>query len=178
MTSTKEGAVIKTISILSKISVVCGVVASCVLLTSCGGARLKARQEQREKLVSSSGLYCEWVNAEKHSDVDVELNLQMAKRCDSSKPFSLTPYKNSSDQNGIMYCCGVAGYDSSGGGNSYAPPIPRRTNSPAARRQAPAVQAQQQGTPALTPQPAPAPAQALTPGDSAPSVNDDIVEDK
>lgn len=76
-------------------------------LSGCASSAYKQRMEQREKLSSSAGLYCEWINGDKHSDIDVELNLQMAKRCDSSKPFSLTPYKNPSDQNGIMYCCAM-----------------------------------------------------------------------
>lgn len=78
-------------------------------LSGCASSAYKQRMEQREKLASSSGLYCEWINGDKHSDIDVEINLQMSKRCDSSKPFSLTPYKNPSDQNGIMYCCAMAG---------------------------------------------------------------------
>jgi hypothetical protein len=159
-----------------------------VFVTGCGSGRLKARQEQREKMVQASGMYCEFVNGEKHSDFDVELNLQMAKRCDSSKAFSLVPYKNLSDQTGILYCCAVAGADHPPG-NSYAPPIPRRTNpntagaaGPAVRRvnptpsaaPAPAVQA-----PAV-PQAAPAvqaPAAGPT-NDAADLSKDEIVEDK
>lgn len=77
-------------------------------LTGCASSSHKVRHEQREKLAGSAGLYCEWINGDKHSDIDVELNLQMAKRCDSSKPFTLTPYKNSSDQSGIVYCCAMS----------------------------------------------------------------------
>ncbi|MGZ3744522.1 MAG: hypothetical protein ACXWRE_01510 [Pseudobdellovibrionaceae bacterium] len=76
-----------------------------LFLSGCASSTYKARQEQREKIATSAGLYCEWINGDKHSDIDVELNLQMGKRCDSAKPFALTPYKNTSDQNGIMYCC-------------------------------------------------------------------------
>lgn len=83
-------------------------IAGLLFLTGCASSTYRARQEQREKLASNAGLYCEWVNGDKHSDIDVELNMQMAKRCDSSKPFTLTPYKNSADQNGIMYCCAMA----------------------------------------------------------------------
>lgn len=83
-----------------------------LFLTGCASSAYKARQEQREKVANSAGLYCEWVNGDKHSDIDVELNLQMGKHCDSSKPFSLTPYKNPSDQNGIMYCCAMTGAES------------------------------------------------------------------
>ncbi|MBC7371566.1 MAG: hypothetical protein H7326_08380 [Bdellovibrionaceae bacterium] len=78
-----------------------------LLLASCASSTYKARQEQREKLASSTGMYCDWVNGDKHSDIEVELNLQMAKRCDANKSFGLTNYKNNSDQNGIMYCCAM-----------------------------------------------------------------------
>ncbi|RYZ86005.1 MAG: hypothetical protein EOP06_15325 [Proteobacteria bacterium] len=77
-----------------------------LVLTSCASSTYKARQDQREKVAATSGLFCDWVNGDKHSDVEVEVNLQMAKRCDANKAFSLTNYKNKSDQNGIMYCCG------------------------------------------------------------------------
>ncbi len=82
---------------------------ACLYLTGCASGAFKARQEQREKLVGSSGLYCEFVNGEQHPDIDVELNMQMAKRCDASKPFSITNYKTSSEMNGVMYCCQVPG---------------------------------------------------------------------
>jgi hypothetical protein len=93
---------------VTKIFVSCGIIGF-LFLTGCASSTYRARQEQREKMASSAGLYCEWVNGDKHSDIDVELNMQMAKRCDSAKPFTLTPYKNTSDQNGIMYCCAMAG---------------------------------------------------------------------
>jgi hypothetical protein len=159
-----------------------------VFVTGCGSGRLKARQEQREKMVQASGMYCEFVNGEKHSDFDVELNLQIAKRCDSSKPFSLVPYKNLSDQTGILYCCAVAGADQPAG-NTYAPPIPRRTNhngaaGPAVRRVNPNPAVQQAPTqqpPAQTVQQAPVQQQApaVAPSNDAADLSkDEIVEDK
>lgn len=101
-------------------------VVTAFLLSACASSHYKARQEQREKLAASSGMYCEWVNGEKHSDVDVELSLEMAKRCDSSKSFSITTYKNTSDQNGVIYCCvmqnsGSSSSSSSSSGKSSGP---------------------------------------------------------
>ncbi len=78
---------------------------SLFLLSACASGTFKARQEQRDKLASAAGLYCEFINGDKHPDVDVELNMQMAKRCDSTSHFSIASYRNSSDQNGMMYCC-------------------------------------------------------------------------
>jgi hypothetical protein len=110
-----EGAVIKVISVFGMLGL--------LALTGCASGAYKARQEQREKLANSAGLYCEWVNGDKHTDIDVEINLQMAKRCDSSKPFTLTPYKNSADQNGIMYCCAMVNSE---------PKAPRKASTPTA----------------------------------------------
>lgn len=98
-------------------------------LTGCASSAYKARQEQREKLASSAGLYCEWINGDKHSDIDVELNLQMAKRCDSAKPFTLTPYKNPSDQNGIMYCCAMAGSETKTASRKSSGPVAQKSPS-------------------------------------------------
>lgn len=78
---------------------------SALLLSGCASGTFKARQEQREKLASSTGMYCEFVSGDLHPDVDVELSMQMANRCDSGKSFSITNYKNSSDQTGVIYCC-------------------------------------------------------------------------
>ncbi len=82
-------------------------------LAGCASGTYKLRQEQREKLSASSGLYCEFVNGEQHPDIDVELNMQMAKRCDGTKPFSISNYKTSSEMNGIMYCCQNAAHKAS-----------------------------------------------------------------
>ncbi|MBX2987510.1 MAG: hypothetical protein KF802_06405 [Bdellovibrionaceae bacterium] len=77
---------------------------SALTLTACSSAQ-KQRAEQREKLAASSGLYCDFINGDEHRDVDVEVNMSMARRCDAAKPFSMTSYKNSSEVSGILYCC-------------------------------------------------------------------------
>jgi hypothetical protein len=74
----------------------------------CASSTFKARQEQREKMAASSGMFCEFISGDLFPDVDVELSMSMAKRCDSSKQFSITNYKNSSDQSGVIYCCSTA----------------------------------------------------------------------
>ncbi|WP_413612582.1 hypothetical protein [Bdellovibrio sp. HCB-110] len=81
---------------------------SALFLSGCSSA-FKARQEQREKMAASTGMYCEFVSGDMFPDLDVELNMQMARRCDSNKNFSITNYKNSSDQSGVIYCCSTAG---------------------------------------------------------------------
>lgn len=78
---------------------------SSLILTGCASGSFKARQEQREKMAASTGMYCEFLSGDVYHDLDVELSMSMAKRCDSSRNFSITNYKNSSDQNGVIYCC-------------------------------------------------------------------------
>lgn len=77
-------------------------------VSGCASAKFKERQMQRDKLAASSGMFCEFVSGEDHPDVDVEMNMKMAQKCDASKPFSITSYKNSSENFGLVYCCSVA----------------------------------------------------------------------
>lgn len=87
----------------------------------------KQRQAERDRVSQNSGLYCEFVNGDDHNDIDVEMNLQMAKKCDTSKPVSFTNYKNASDIFGVIYCCtpikksAATGTSSQPGGKGSAP---------------------------------------------------------
>ncbi|MGZ3773513.1 MAG: hypothetical protein ACXVCY_10670 [Pseudobdellovibrionaceae bacterium] len=119
---------------------------SALILSGCASGTFKARQEQREKLASSTGMYCEFVSGDLHPDVDVELSMQMAHRCDSGKNFTITNYKNSSDQTGVIFCCSTVGRAESRTERRYSQPT---------RAPAPAAVA-----PAPTPAPAQAPAAA------------------
>lgn len=76
-------------------------------LGGCASSQMKARKEQRDKASQTSKLYCDFVNGELYPDVEVMLNLEMSKRCDSEKPFSLTNYKTSNENMGIVYCCAL-----------------------------------------------------------------------
>lgn len=80
--------------------------ASLLTLSGCSNA-MKKRQEQREKVAASSGLFCEFVSGDDHKDVDVELNFSMARRCDPAKNFTVTSYKSSAEVNGLIYCCSL-----------------------------------------------------------------------
>lgn len=84
-----------------------GALLALLTLAGCSGA-MKQRAEQREKLSASSGYYCEFINGDEYQDIDVELNLSLARRCDSSKSSTITGYKNSSDVYGVIYCCTLA----------------------------------------------------------------------
>ena len=89
--------------ILSRLAI--GFIAASALLFSGCSSAYKARQEERNKIAASTGHYCEFVNGDSHNDVDVELTMQMSKKCDNSKPYSMTNYKNASDIFGVIFCC-------------------------------------------------------------------------
>ena len=83
---------------------------SAFTLSGCGSSAVKQRKDQRDKMAQSSKLYCEFVNGDVYvNDVDVALNIEMAKRCDIEKPFTVTPYKTPSESQGIIYCCSMNG---------------------------------------------------------------------
>ncbi len=81
-------------------------VVGAMVLSSCS-SHYKKRQEMREKASAASGLYCEFISGDLYTDLDVELNLQMAKKCEVDKNYSITNYKNASDQIGVIYCCQI-----------------------------------------------------------------------
>lgn len=85
------------------------------VLSACSTAK-KERLDQRETLSKSSGIYCDFVNGEKFNDVEVMMNLEMAKRCDSAKPFSISGYKSPAEVSGMMYCCSLLKKGESGSG--------------------------------------------------------------
>jgi hypothetical protein len=69
----------------------------------------KARRDEREKVAQSRGVYCDFVSESDFKDVDIELNLRMAKKCNVSKPFSISGYKRISENPGVLYCCNSEG---------------------------------------------------------------------
>jgi hypothetical protein len=81
-------------------------VISALFVSGCASGR-KQKLEQREKLAASSGLYCDFVNGDKNKEVEIELNVLMAKKCDSDRPFSITNYKSPAEVTGVLYCCAV-----------------------------------------------------------------------
>lgn len=82
-------------------------VLSFALLAGCASSQIKARKDQREKASQVSGMYCDFVNGELYPDVEVQLNLEMAKRCDDDKSYSVTSYKTSNENMGLVYCCSL-----------------------------------------------------------------------
>lgn len=70
-----------------------------------GCASNNKRSELRDKVVSQSGFLCEFINGEKHRQVEIELNVLMAKKCDVDKPYSVSNYKTSAEVAGMIFCC-------------------------------------------------------------------------
>lgn len=82
--------------------------ATLVFISGCASSQQKQRREQQAKVISSSKLYCEFLNGEQYPDIDVALNLAIAQKCDSDKTLSITSYKTPSEIPGIMFCCAVS----------------------------------------------------------------------
>jgi hypothetical protein len=80
-------------------------------LSGCASSQIKARKEAREKAAQSGRLWCEFVNGEIFPDVDVALNIEMTKRCDPDKNFSVTSYRTPSENQGVIYCCATRAGD-------------------------------------------------------------------
>lgn len=76
------------------------------ILSGCSTAQ-KARLESRDRAAQQSGLYCDFVNEADFKDVDVELNLRLANKCTSNKPFSISGYKRFNESQGFMFCCNL-----------------------------------------------------------------------
>lgn len=85
-----------------------GSLAALMFLSGCASSEFRERHQRREQLAQSKGLYCGFISGDEFPDLDVELNLVMANKCDPNRPFSVTPYKNSSAKNGVIYCCNMA----------------------------------------------------------------------
>ncbi len=79
-----------------------------LFIAGCASSTFKARQEQREQLALSTGMFCEFISGDLFPDLDVELSMRMAKRCDSDKNYTITNHRNESGQNGVIYCCTMA----------------------------------------------------------------------
>lgn len=75
------------------------------LLTACSSSAVKQRKEQRDKVAQANKFYCEFMNSEQYPDIEVALNIEMAKRCDTTAQFQVFPYKTPTEVSGIMYCC-------------------------------------------------------------------------
>lgn len=90
-----------------------------VVISGCSTAH-KARREERDRVVQSKGVLCDFVSESDYKDIDIELNLRLAKRCDASKPFNISSYKRVSENPGVLYCCNTSSNNSFENENSKA----------------------------------------------------------
>lgn len=115
---------------------------SLAILAGCSNAA-RIRAQEREKLSLNSGLYCDFINGDEYADVEVQLNLEIARRCDANRNISLTSYKNSSEIHGIVYCCALVkkgGHElRTEARNELRTEAPKAAPKPAAKTVAPAA---------------------------------------
>jgi hypothetical protein len=76
---------------------------------SCASPEKRQRQVTRDRIVSNNKFYCEFLNGEKYTDIDVALNIAMGEKCDVYQHFSVTGYRSISDIPGVIYCCSLKG---------------------------------------------------------------------
>jgi hypothetical protein len=85
------------------------VVIGSLFFAGCASSKFKQRKEQRDALVKNQGIYCDMVNGDVYPDVEIQTNIEMAKRCDANKSFSVTNYRApTSDTVGLIYCCALS----------------------------------------------------------------------
>ncbi len=87
--------------------------AALLALSGCASTKIKEKRAERDKLAQQSGIYCDFVNAEEVYDTDVELSIEMAKRCQSDKPYSISAFRTVSEHRGMIYCCSPKPFDPS-----------------------------------------------------------------
>ena len=110
-----------------------GIVMPLLFLVSCSSAQIKARKEQRDKIAQSSKIYCQFLNGEVYPDIDIALNLEMAKRCDPDKSMTVTNYRSPSESVGLVFCCSMK--------TEHKPePVKKEVKPEVKPEQAPAVQ--------------------------------------
>lgn len=100
------------------------------ILSGCASSQIKARKEAREKAAQNSRIWCEFVNGEVFPDVDVAVNIEMSKRCDADKNYSVTAYRTPSENQGVIYCCTLRG-EANAPAASPAPKAENKKESPA-----------------------------------------------
>jgi hypothetical protein len=79
-----------------------------VVGSGCSGRKAReARLKERDEVARQSQFYCQFVSGEDFPDIDVKTNIEMGKRCEKEKPFSLTHYVTPSKITGVMFCCHI-----------------------------------------------------------------------
>ncbi len=102
----------KTISLFySSFYLLTSLIIGFVFLSGCASGQFEKQKKERDKLSSQSGFYCDFINSESSVAAELELNVHLAKKCDSEKTFSFINYKHPNEQRGLLYCCVLANHD-------------------------------------------------------------------
>ena len=120
---------------VSKQIVILASAAVVLLASGCASGRFKQRKEARDKLAVSTKMYCDFVSNEVYPDVEVQLSLDMGKKCDPDRPFSISSMKNVNDNLGVLYCCNLSAtaklIDDEGGKKTAVAPASAPLSAPA-----------------------------------------------
>lgn len=71
----------------------------------CSSVSIKNRAQLRDKIVSETGFYCDFLSGEQYPDIHVALNIQVGQKCDVSKPLHYTHYRGPGEVPGLVFCC-------------------------------------------------------------------------
>lgn len=104
-------------------------VLSLFFVTGCSSGNKKS--EARDKVTTQSGLYCDFVNGEKNRQIELELNILMAKKCDVDKPYTISDYRSPAEVSGIIFCCRVKELQTIKAAAPAKAPVTPPTKSPA-----------------------------------------------
>jgi len=130
-------------------------VSALFIATGCASSAMKERKEQRDRVSQTSRMFCEFVNGDIYPDIEVALNLEMAKRCDPDKNFSVTGYKTRSEVQGLVFCCsltGAAKASMAAGQKSEVPtPAPKREAKREIKKEVKKVEAKSDSVPTAVP---------------------------
>jgi len=77
------------------------------VIGACASSGRVQRQLIRDQVAAGTKFYCEFLNGEKYTDIDVALNIAIGEKCDVSQSYSITGYRSTSEIPGVIYCCNL-----------------------------------------------------------------------
>jgi hypothetical protein len=78
-----------------------------IALGACASSDRRQRQVIRDQVVAGTKFYCEFLNGEKYTDIDVALNIAIGEKCELLRQVSITGYRSISEIPGVIYCCNL-----------------------------------------------------------------------
>lgn len=77
------------------------------LTQGCSTAQMRESQRKKDVVFSKYGFSCDFVKTDSGYDMEAELTNRMVERCDSEKPFSVSPFVTATDVRGMIFCCSI-----------------------------------------------------------------------